>query len=91
MYFCINGCETKKDVQAKVLEWWSREACKAMHGSEKTSAIVQDYILRGINEYLNTNFTRDEMSEIYSRLGNSIKHELTMRFIDSKFNMEILK
>lgn len=91
VYFLIENCKTKKDVQCKVLEWWSRDACKAIHGSEKVSEIIQDYIRRGINEYLRTDFTRDDMCQIYCRLGNAIHHDLTLKFIESGFNMEVLK
>lgn len=91
VYFCVRNCETKKDVQAKVLEWWSRDASKTIHGGEKVTKIIQDYIRRGINEYLKTNFSHEDMLKIYNRLGNSIKHELTMRFIDSRFDMGMLQ
>lgn len=91
VYFCINSCSDKKDVQAKVLEWWSRDAYKTQFAGSKVTEIIQDYIRRGINEYLKTCFSRDDMETIYCHLGNSINHALTMKFIESKFNMEVLK
>ena len=90
VYFRTIDCQTKKDVQCKVLEWWSRDASKAIHGSEEVSRIIQDYIRRGINEYLHTDFSREDMHEIYCKLGNRINHELTLKFIDSKFDMKVL-
>lgn len=48
-------------------------------------------ILNGVNRYLGTRFSQDDMDEIYCRLGNAIKHELTIKFIESGFDFEVLK
>ena len=92
VYFCTKYCHTKKDVQCKVLEWWSRDAHKTMFDcSETISEIVQNYVREGINRYLGTNFSWEDMSVIYDRLGNAIDHDLTIKFIDSGFDMKLLR
>lgn len=91
-YFCGGGCETEKDVQAKVLEWLSRGACKtAPYRGEKQNKIFREYMQTGINTYLDTDFTQEDFEIIYDRLGNSINHELTLKFIDSCYDMDVLK
>ena len=48
-------------------------------------------MLDGINNYMDTDFTEDEMMEIYTYLGNACNHKKTIRFIESGYNMEVLK
>lgn len=84
-YFRLDGVETERDLKAKILEWLSREACKSI------SPESQRYHLNGINIFLGTNFTKAEMYEIYTHLGNAVKHEKTLRFIDSGFDLVVLK
>lgn len=91
VYFRTDNCQTKKDVQCKVLEWWSRDASKTVFGSERTSNFVHYYIRKGINAYLGTNFSDIDMHDIYNRLGNAIHHDLTIKFIDSGFDMGVLE
>lgn len=84
-YFRLDGVETERDLKAKILEWLSREACKSISGKS------QAYHLRGINSFLCSDFSKEEMYEIYTYLGNAVNHEKTLRFIDSGFDLVILK
>ena len=72
------------DLVAKILEWLSREAAKSMYKES------QKYHLDGINTFLGTNFTQDEMMEIYTYLGNSCNHKRTLLFIDSGYDLSVL-
>lgn len=91
-YFGTYNCETEKDVQAKVLEWLSRGACKTMpYQTDKANKIFREYMQTGINSYLDTDFTQEDFEILYDRLGNSINHELTLKFIDSCYDMDVLK
>ena len=91
-YFVIRTCETVFDVKCKVLEWLSRAAHKTSpFPSERKNRKFQDFILSGINGYLETTFTREDMDLIYTYLGNACNHALTVRFVQSGYNMEILK
>lgn len=84
-YFLLNGVNSEIELSAKVLEWLSREAVKG--GSKQT----QKYHHDGINRFLGTEFSREEMEEIYSCLGNAVNHAKTIRFIESGYYMKTLK
>lgn len=83
-YFLLKGVETERDLVAKILEWLSREAAKSVYNES------QKYHLDGINAFLGTNFTQDEMMEIYTYLGNSCNHKRTLLFIDSGYDLSVL-
>lgn len=61
-----------------------REAYKA--GNKNT----QRYHLNGINTFLGTSFTQEQMEDIYTYLGNRCNHQKTLRFIDSGYDMAVL-
>lgn len=84
-YFCLEGVETDIELKAKILEWLSREASKSI------SKQSQKYHLAGINFFLETSFTQDQMTEIYTYLGNRCDHEKTLRFIASGYDMNVLR
>lgn len=83
-YFALAGVETERELTAKILEWCSREASKSVY------AWSQKYHLDGINRFLGTSFSKSEMDEIYTYLGNAVNHEKTLLFIDSGFDMAVL-
>lgn len=90
-YFTLEGIETELDVQCKLLEWLSREAYKSEHyKGDIYNARVHEYHRDGINSFLGTDFTHEDMKLIYSKLGNGVNRELTLEFIQSGFNTEIL-
>lgn len=84
-YFRLEDVKTEMDLKAKILEWLSREACKG--GTKKTQA----YHLDGINAFLGTTFSQEDMMEIYTYLGNRVNHAKTLRFIESGCDMTALK
>lgn len=91
LYFLTDNINTKNEVKCKVLEYFSRPAHKTMYGSETTDNLIHQYILDCINQYLNTSFTEEDMSLIYTRLGNGIKRTLALKFIKSGYDLNILK
>ena len=84
-YFSVSDVETELELKAKVLEWLSREACKSI------SRQSQKYHLEGINRFLATDFSRDQMELIYTYLGNRCNHEKTLRFITSGYDLSVLE
>ena len=91
-YFLLEDCKTELDIKCKVLEWLSRAACYATpYRRDKLNEEYQDNLRGYINFYLGTDFTREEMEEIYEKLGNRYDHALTIIFINSGYNMDILK
>lgn len=83
-YFLLKGVETEGDLVAKILEWLSREAAKSV------SKESQRYHLNGINAFIGTNFTQEEMMQIYTYLGNSCNHRKTLVFILSGYDLNVL-
>lgn len=90
-YFILHNCETELDVKCKVLEWFSRGAYKTEpYRSKKKNDEFHEFMLNGINQFLGTEFTEDDMEQIYTYLGNCCNHNKTIRFIESEYCMEVL-
>ena len=83
-YFRLSGVETETELNAKVLEWLSREASKSI------SRASQKYHLDGINKFLGTSFTQEDMIKIYTYLGNAINHELTLKFVRGGYDLRVI-
>lgn len=92
LYFLLSNCNSLLDIKCKVLEWFSRDACKSMHfRSNWRNKEYQDNIREKINEFLGTDFSRNEMLDIYIKLGNNCNHELCIEFIERDYDMKLLK
>lgn len=90
VYFGIETCKSKLDVQRKVLEFWSRDAYKTEFAGKEVNKLIHKYIRNGINEYLGTSFDEKDMEKIYTYLGNGVNHRLCETFIKSKFDLNVL-
>lgn len=91
-YFILRDCETEFDVKCKVLEWLSRGAHKTCpFNSNLQNEKFHNFMLNGINDFLGTDFTEDDIEKIYDRLGNRVNHDLTVDFINSGYDMAILE
>lgn len=91
MLFTVKGICTKEDIAYKIFEWCSRPIAKGMIYSDCYKN--RDYrrsLLLGINNYLKTSFTENDMYIIYDRLGNAVDHEKTVRFVDLGFDIQYL-
>ena len=85
IYFRLEDVESELELKCRVLSWLSRPSCKGI------SYHWQDRIRGIVNEYLGTNFTTDEMREIYIHLGNDCNRELSIKFIESNYDLSLLK
>lgn len=82
----LYGADTLDELNARIIEWCSREACKSY------SSASQKYHLNGINKFCTTEFSREGMEYIYTYLGNGINHDLCLRFVgEMDFNLNKLK
>ena len=91
-YFILEGCESDLDIKCKVLEWLSRAAYKAQPYKTAASNKKFNYFMRDcINKFLGTDFSHADMSAIYQQLGNCVRHDLTMRFVESGYDMTVLR
>ena len=91
-YFRLEDCETEFDVKCKVLEWLSRGAHKTCpFNTNLKNERFHNFMLNGINDFLGTDFTTEDMAIIYQELGNRVRHSLTEEFINSGYDMAVLK
>lgn len=91
-YFNVYNCNSPEEVKCKVLEHLSRGACKtAPFKTDRQNREFNRFMLDGINTFLGTNFSAEEMLEIYIKLGNQIDRGLTLMFIRSGYHMALLK
>lgn len=68
-----------------MLEYVSRPSFKGL------SKYWQNYIRRGFNSYFRKNWSKENISKIYTYLGNGINRKLCIKFISNNFNLDLLK
>lgn len=91
-YFVLRDCETELDVKCKVLEWLSRGAYKTCpFDSDLENTRLHKFMLDGINEFLETEFNEEDIELVYTYLGNRCNHNLTIKFIESDYDMDVLE
>lgn len=92
LYVGLYNVNTPTDLKFKLLELCSRDCTYASwYSQEWRNRRYQDDVLSKINKCLGTNFTREEMELVYERLGNGCDHKLTERFVNSGYDIEVLK
>ena len=92
LYVRLEDVNTPTELKYKLLEWCSRSCFKSMpYRYTKKNREYQDDVLRKVNECLDMEFTREQMELIYTKLGNCINHELTMKFVSSGYDMKLLE
>lgn len=87
-YFSLVGCGTKRDIIAKVLMWCTRDIdkCEPYQQRKRNIDFYVDNRDR-LRKYLGADIN---VHVVYDRLGNGINKELTHRFIESGFDMNLL-
>ena len=83
--FRLEDVTDETQLKAKILEWLTRTAIKGISPKERKLHF------EGINKLLGTNFTMQEMTDIYTYLGNGIKHDLCVKFVESGYDMTIIQ
>ncbi|MBG9694233.1 hypothetical protein ABD91_26245 [Lysinibacillus sphaericus] len=84
-FFILKGIDSALIFKCKMLEWLSRPISK---GLPRTTA--RKYLLI-FNRFMRTDFTMEDMGKIYTALGNATNRELTISFVKSDFNMDLLE
>ena len=91
-YIILADINTEFEVKCKLLEWFSRPAYKTEpYATKRKNDELHRFMLDGINTFLGTDFTADDMEIIYTYLGNACNHAKTIRFIESGYGLEVLK
>ena len=90
--FLHNNIKSDLQFKCKILECLSRPSFKGgYYKSHNHNIEIYDYHLNGINKVLGTNFTREQIEEIYNPIGNGINRKLCIEFIESNYNFDLLK
>lgn len=91
-YIILSNCRTPEDIECKVLEWFSRPAHKtAPYSQEWRNQRFHEFMLQGVNNFLDTAFSEDDIAFIYDVLGNACKHSLTVEFVRHGMSIAWLK
>ena len=84
LYFRLEDVKNELDFRCKMFAWLSRPISKGLN--EQWSKKV----LKSFNKMLETNFTKDEMRNIYTYLGNGTNESLCIKFIESNYDLSLL-
>lgn len=84
IYFRIAEVESETDFKCQVIEWLSRPAHKGV------SKWWQVRIRNGMNKYLGTEFTPEDLGTIYTYLGCRANRRKTKAFILSGYDISKL-
>lgn len=84
VYFGLSDVKTEFDFRCKMFEWLSRPIAYELN------KYWAPKLLHGFNRLLKTNFTKSDMEIIYAELGNCVNRPLTIRFIESGYDLSVL-
>lgn len=96
-YFRLDNVSNELELKCKVLEYLSRPAFKGFtyvgqpFRDRENGEEIYKYHLQGINQFLGTHFTTDDIETIYAELGNGINRELCIEFIEKGYDINILE
>lgn len=91
-YFDLANCESSEEIKCKVLEWCSRAAYKSEpYDKKRENDWLHEFMLDGINNFLDTDFSEEDMELIYTKLGNGCNRPLCEKFVMSGYDMEVFK
>lgn len=90
-YFNIMKCHDELEIKCKVIEWFSRAAFKDAPSTPRKNKQLHEFMLTGINAYLGTSFTEEDMEKIYCPIGNECNRGLCIKFIESGYDMRLLE
>lgn len=96
-YFRLDNVSNELELKCKVLEYLSRPAFKGFtyegqNWKEKQiGEEIYEYHLDGINYFLETKFSNADIEIIYTKLGNGCNRKLCIDFIESGYDMKLLR
>lgn len=90
--FQLEKYTTDFSIKCKLLELCSRACCKStvyVSNSQNNAWYLRN--IESMNKVLNTNFTIEDMELIYEELGNGVNHSMTINFISSGYDLDLLR
>lgn len=85
IYFRIDNVNNDLEFTCKMIEYLSRPAHKGV------SRKWEKHIREGMNRFLSTNFRVKELITIYTKLGGGVNRTKTKLFIESGYDLTVLK
>ena len=90
-YLILENCDDFS-IKCRVLETLSRAASFALpYKTTKRNETYNAEMRKCINAFLETEFTKEDMELIYEVLGNGVRHQLTVDFVESGYDMALLR
>lgn len=88
VYIQLDDVKTNEDFKVKLCEWLSRDcSCVLRYSRDKRLIRYWQDNTNAFNKICGTNFTMEQMSYIYTYLGNGVKHNLTKQFVRNGFDL----
>lgn len=84
-YFRLEDVTSKHDIERKLLSSLSRPSIKGVKPKR------QERYQKLLNELLETSFTREDLELIYTHIGAGANRPLADRFVESRFDLDILR
>jgi len=81
----LEADEIEINFKRKFIEWVSRSAHKHV------TPYWKNWFKRGFKSYLCVNFSDDDLKVIYTKLGNGVNQKLAIKFIESNFDVSLLR
>ena len=92
LYFRLDDIETLLDLKCKVIAWCSRHAFKTEYCNQQwRNGKYQAEVRERINKFLGVEFGIEEWELIYAYLGNDIRRKVCEKFIESGYDLEVIK
>lgn len=89
-WFGLEDCHNELDLKKKILSWLSRACCKSQY-SNTYDYYIHEYFRDRCNDLLGVDFDENDWEKIYCYLGNAINDDLSVKFIESHYDLDILK
>ena len=92
LYFRLEDVDSVETLCCKLIEWCSRAACKSEpYDQSIRNEMYQTKVRNNLNTFLGVDFDIEQWREIYTRLGNGCNRELCRAFVQSDFDLSLLK
>lgn len=92
VYTCLGDVETENDFKVKMCECFSRDCSYSL--TYKMPKLHKEYYANNLaifNKICGSSLTLEDIGEVYTRLGNCINRPLARKFVESGFDMNVLK
>lgn len=90
-FFSLENIDSDCELIRRLISSVSRCYKTEPYEKEWRNRKYQTELMTSFNGFLGTNFTEDDFEYIYTYLGNGCNKPIAIKFIESGYNIEILK